>query len=318
MKIKGLMLCALSVAAATGTSKASLSLEFATMLSEQLPYLSPYMGLEVRNEGDAPVLFPANAFNAVLYVQEAGSWKACRPRTRVTPLPLAKVEWKAIEPRARLELTVPATTCRDGDEFEREWMNQPGTHRLKWVLTSLAHQIEAAAGAFSGTLESNVLEFRIKQPIGVDAQAIEWAKGSPMRVEVLKAFPTSEYAAFYAYSKCGRPHRSQPSKIAAQLHSGMYPPPGSSLPNDAGEWKSLSSEGVAHWQIDWGSRILHEHPDFPFADELRVSIALAQLRLGQEQKALRTLTSVTEKGGVLSDWVGAFLEIRKQEMRGGS
>jgi hypothetical protein len=156
-------------------------------------------------------------------------------------------------------------------------------------------------------LESNVLELRIKEPVGIDAEALAWAKGSPMRIELLGKFPTSEYAAFFIYGHSARIDKADPAKVRSVMDRGLYPG-SNSVPGRDG-WQSLTSEGVARWQIEWGELILREHVRFPFRDEIRVSVALARMSLGEKAAGLEALNAVAEKGRAeAAAWARAFLD----------
>lgn len=293
--------------ALTPPVQAALELRLTTRLPEQLPYLRPDMRLEVVNRSPDAVRFPKNAFRVGLFLETEAGWRECRPLVASTPRLLSSIDWHEISPGETFPVSIPGSRCSKGEGTWFEWANLPGTHRVKVVLTTYAHEAGMPAGAFDGVLESSVLEFRIKEPVGVDAEAIAWAKGSPMNVGLLGAFPTSEYAAFFVYGKSRHIDEVEPARIRTLIERGQYPGP-NSVPGQDG-WRSLNSEGYARWQVEWGQRVLREHPNLSFRDEMRVSIALAQMSLGERKEALSTLKELAEKGeAAVAKWSSTFLD----------
>ena len=291
---------------------AALELQLTTRLSEQLPYLRPDMRLEAVNVSPDPILFPNNAFRVRFFLEMEDGWGECRPLRNTLPAPLSEIDWKELGPGESIPFAIPASRCAEGEGTWFEWANQPGTHRVKVKITTFAHKIGVPEGAFDGVLESNVVEFRIKEPVGIDAEAIEWAKGSPMHVELLDEYPTSEYAAFFIHGYSARLDKADPAKVGSLIARGAYP--GSASVPDRDGWRSLSSEDVARWQIEWGQRILREHPEFPFRDEIRTSVALAQMSLGNRTEARKTLNEIAKRGSTRAAvWVKAFLEVEGRE-----
>jgi hypothetical protein len=130
-----------------------------------------------------------------------------------------------------------------------------------------------------------------------------------MTVEVLKAFPSSEYAALLWYGNV-RLDGADPRKTRALVDAGRYPRPNSVPdPTVEGGWKSLDSEGVARWQAAWGERVLREHPLFPYQDEVKLIVALAQMSLGEKERGLRTVRDLAQKEGpTAAAWSRVFLE----------
>lgn len=286
---------------------ASFELRLTTRLPEQLPYLFPDMRLEVVNSSASAMQFPMNAYHVLLYLETDEGWRECRPLVQSRPRPLASIEWKEVAAGESFQTGIPGSRCAEGKGTWFEWANEPGTHRVMAKLTTYAHRIGVPPGAFDGVLESNVLEFRVKEPAGVEAEAIAWAKGSPMKVELLDVFPTSEYAAFFIYGVSARLDQADPVKIRSLLERGRYP--GSNSVPDRNGWRSMNSEGIARWQMEWGQLILQHHPDFAFRDEIEVSIALAQMSLGEREKAVQALTTVADTGNpAAAEWSRVFLD----------
>lgn len=297
---------------ALSPAHAVLELQLTTRLQEQLPYLRPDMRLEVVNPSSDSILFPMNAFHVRLFLDTEDGWRECRPLVVSKPAPLSEVDWKPLNTEESFDLSIPGSRCAEGRGTWFEWANQPGTHRVKAKITTFAHKVGVPPGAFDGVLESNVLEFRIKEPVGVDAEAIAWAGGSPMKVELLGEFPTSEYAAFFVYGQSRRIDKIDPVETRSLIERGLFPGR-NSVPNGDG-WKSLNNEGYARWLIEWGELVLREHPDFPFRDDIKTSVALAQMSLGEQTPSLEALTDIAEKGSAeVAAWARAFLDAKPRE-----
>jgi len=160
-------------------------------------------------------------------------------------------------------------------------------------------------------LESNALEIKIREPDGLDAEVIAWSNGSPLRIDVLREFPNSEYAAYAIYPYI-RLDEADPKQVSSLIDQGKFPI-ASAVP-DRDEGRTLSGADVARWRVEWGERIAREHPGFVFLDEVRVSAALARMSLGDRDKANRTLSDIAENGNRdTSNWVKAFLASRQEE-----
>jgi len=217
-------------------------------------------------------------------------------------------------------LAVPASRCLCRENFSSQpcadWTERPGTYRLRVTLAPYT-DVDAPPGALGETLQSNVVEIRVKEPAGLDAEAIAWAKGSPMKVGVLKAFPSSEYAALFWFGNV-RLSSMDPDKTRVLVDSGRYPGP-NSVPDPSSDtgWRDLDSEGVARWQAQWGERVLREHPQFAYHDEVKLIVALANMSLGNKEEGLRAVGEIAQKQGTAAAvWSGAFLGSTGQ--RGGS
>jgi len=169
-------------------------------------------------------------------------------------------------------------------------------------------QSDVRPGAFRGSLESPPVDIRIKQPTGADAEAVAWAHGNPMSAEILKAFPESEYAALLWYGK-SRLDGADPAEIRVRIERGLFPGPNSVPdPRSPNNWSSLDSADVARWEIEWGERVLREHPSFVYRDEVRVVIALSEISLGQKEKGMQMLRDIaTKQNAAAGQWSKTFL-----------
>jgi hypothetical protein len=212
---------------------------------------------------------------------------------------------------------VPATRCLcDGTQSTdncREWADVPGRYRLKAILSTDARdessQNTTPAGAFRGSLESLPVEIVVRQPTGVDAEVISRSNGfSPMSLRVLMEFPTSEYAALVWYESLRR-DTADPVRTRSLIERHLYPG-FSSVPDPKSPegWRNLDSNGAAKWQIDWGERVLREHPSFVYRDEIRVLVAVSQMSLGMSEESRKTLDAVAANESTAAGrWSKSFL-----------
>ena len=78
----------------------------------------------------------------------------------------------------------------------------------------------------------------------------------------------------------------------------------------------MDGAGVARWQLEWGRRVLREHPDFPYREGVKMIVALAQLSLGERDEGLRTLREVAEKDGTMvTSWARVFLAAQTEAQK---
>ncbi|HTG84900.1 MAG TPA: hypothetical protein VL853_08810, partial [Gemmatimonadales bacterium] len=119
----------------------------------------------------------------------------------------AEVNWEVIAPRAELALGLPAFQCLcKGDHSAgcQDWLYRPGIYKLRVVFAHHPNDAGVAAatatppqGVVDATLESNLIEIRVNEPIGIDADALAWAESineHPLSVNVINRFPSSTYS----------------------------------------------------------------------------------------------------------------------------
>jgi len=296
---------------------AALELKLSSSLPEQLPYVYPDLRLTLTNRSASAVFFPASGVHVRVLLEHGDGWVECRPVVVSEPAPTGTVKWEGVAAGGEKAIPVPATRCLCYDTRStdtcREWTDVPGLYRLKAILSTdaqdQANQSTTSAGAFRGSLESPPVEIVVRQPTGADADAISWANGfSPMTVQVLKKFPTSEYAALVWYGSV-RLNTGDPVRTKSLIQRHLYPGPNSVPdPTSPDGWSSLDSEGVARWQIAWGERVVRGHPSFAYRDEVRVLVALAQMSLGMTQEARKTLDAVAANENTFAGgWSTSFL-----------
>jgi len=297
---------------ATAPSPGTAELRLTTGMPEQLPYVYPDLRLVLANPTGRPVFLPRQGFHVNLSLETEDGWRECRPVVVSMPGNPAKVEWEEVTAGGTRAVLVPASRCLCRESFSSQpcadWTERPGTYRLKVTLSLYTGAVDAPPGGLSEALQSNVVQIRVKEPTGQDAEAVAWAKGSPMKVELLKAFPSSEYAALLWYGNV-RLDAADPRKTRALVDAGRYPGPNSVPdPTVEGSWRSLDSEGVARWQAQWGERILRDHPQFVYQDEVKLIVALAHMSLGEKEQGLRTVKELAQKEGTAAAaWSRVFL-----------
>ena len=322
MKISAIAV-SLALACAARPS-AALELKFSSPMAEQLPFVYPDLRLAVENHSAIRALFPSNGVHVQVFLERGSGWVECHEAVASAQSLGGKLQWEGIEAGGQRAIPVPATRCicygTRSTEMCHEWTDVPGLYRLKAIVSTdtgdESNSTSAPAGAFHGSLESSPVEIVVKQPTGADAEAIAWAKGSPMSVDVLKTFPASEYAALVWYGSV-RLDTADPVKMRWLLERRLYPGPNSVPdPTSPDGWRSLDSEGVARWQIAWGERVLREHPSFVYRDEARIVVALGKMSLGSKEEGQKTLDAVAvNEGTVAGRWSRAFLAAVTPETR---
>jgi hypothetical protein len=236
-------------------------------------------------------------------------------------------------------------------EAIEEWLPQaPSTLKQKENITDILdlhmiplesgkHEIKAVAD-FSKInneirmkpVESNVIDFIIEKPEGNDLHAFAFAdERVPLVAEdhldpenarcaelllpaILRLFPESIYAAWIVVRTMPDPKDLEPAMLDQLIDQGRYPT-GNSVPsgNSIDGWES-QSEGVpmATWQNNWIKVILKNHPDFPTAERLRLTLAVNYIVLKNETEAFKLLREAaakpTSKEGA---WARSFLLLQK-------
>lgn len=213
----------------------------------------------------------------------------------------------------------------------------PGDYRIRAV----ADFGQFPEGYFHGLAESNTINLHFSWPSGEDLMAYEWAfqKAFPSKekyeeelkrssdprygthvrdticgqlgdLQILKLFPRSIYSSYLLYHSIQQPHKEDPSGLVSLIKSGWYPHTGAVTDPDAGEWREINTrKAMAQWQIRNSQRILENHPNFPFANELRINIAVSNVVLGKNNLAREELSNLSEKGdSVEARWAVQFLQ----------
>jgi hypothetical protein len=237
----------------------------------------------------------------------------------------AEVTWETIAPGTEHAVALPwfqcfckggrAATCED-------WPYRPGHYALRVAFSH--HPIDLAGPtavrtpreALDGTFESDWLDIQVTEPTGIDAEALTWARSMeehPFSIKVINKFPTSTYAALVIYGKISLADRD-PATLKKLIDQGRFPA-WNSVPDPASPdgWSSLSGAELASWQVQQAERILREHPDFPYAGQLRLVIGVSSLRLGMEDRGLTVLQDLAKHADKAEGaWAKTFLSLSQQ------
>ena len=278
--------------------------------------------LLLRNSGTDAADVERGFLRVSLEIKMGGDWVDCR-------LPYAReggvrqVEWQRIEPGAAIELQVNNYLCRKKPEgsTEADWWETPGDYTFRASVSQRIpeHALErsgpAPQGASEWTLESNLVEVVVREPVGVDAEALAWARENghhPVSIEVEGKFPTSYYGALMVWQRLTL-HDGTPEQIADSIQKGFYPGR-YSIPDASsheGQRTVSAGEEMARWRIEHGERLLREQPDFPHEREVRLSVAVSYAALGQKDQAMRLLNAIRNGTGTPeSQWASRFLTLQ--------
>ncbi len=184
-----------------------------------------------------------------------------------------------------------------------------------YAIKAVADFTSSPEGYFHGIVESNSLSISIQHPNDKDLAAFRDAEhlaGSPKldqkqrRIavcaalqsdKILVSHPESIYAAWQLFMfHIDRVDNRDPLTIARLIYQQEFP--GSrSIPDPSNFQKRVSLTGreLAQWEYDAASGILKNHPDFPEADSLKLSMAANGLALGRADNVMPILREVGDK-----------------------
>jgi len=176
----------------------------------------------------------------------------------------------------------------------------PGKYRIqvKYMLAPSAQampssrQEKTSTDAIGGSVTSNAVTIEVRQALGIDAEALNWAlenHHNPLDVEVVNRFSSSIYA-ITVLCRYVAPALQDPETVKAMLAARTFPGD-RSIPDPKGQdgWARLSGQDLATWQIETGKRLLATQPEPAIARRLRLSVALAQIRVGEKELGEREL-----------------------------
>jgi hypothetical protein len=199
-----------------------------------------------------------------------------------------------------------------------------GVHKIKAV----ADFRNAPEDMFQGTAESNTVEFTMKEPSGNDLEAWQYASkksqaedplqkmvetcGALSKPEILKLYPDSMYASWIVWEKIDDPLRFDPQALSQLIKEGEFPDSNSVPdPESARGWQDIrSGKAMAEWQLNWGERILRNHPDFPLTERLHLAVALNKLVLNDKAGGQAILTELSTHDSEIGKWSKQFLELK--------
>lgn len=209
----------------------------------------------------------------------------------------------------------------------------PGDYRIQAVADFRGR----ASDSFSGIAESAVVTLKLDSPRGIDLTAYEYHnehqdrdkdaeeeresspcstimdREGPSMGMLLSEFPDSIYAAWLILPSLYAPNSWDPIKIKEFLATGSWPLPNSVPdPSAPGGWRKYEGAALAHWQMEWTERILKNHPDFAYADRLKLVLAIDQLAVGDKKTGTLSLQQVARNEDTAEGaWAKKFLALPK-------
>lgn len=285
----------------------------------------PYdLRLALMNRGQAPVSVAPTFYSypGILLITEDGQMDCETGVQGIRGAP--DVKWEMIAPGAERIVDLPAFRCfckKDQSTGCQDWLYSPGNYKLKVVLAHRPGDLDISpasappAKPLDGTFESNIVAIRVKEPTGVDAEALAWAKSideHPLSIKVINKFPTSTYAALVVYGKINL-EGTDPVTVRGLIEKGQFPA-WNSVPDPASPdgWTSLHGAEFARWQVQQAEQILREHPEFPCAGQLRLVAAVNSLSLGMKQQGMNVLRDLARRPEKTEGaWAKSFLSPAK-------
>jgi hypothetical protein len=163
-----------------------------------------------------------------------------------------------------------------------------GQYSARLLISSEIKEVEqkgVKTASWKGEIRSEEAIIKVVQPIGIDKEAFEFFKGSPIAKPgaLLARFPTSTYAAYVIHDKMRAFITSNWRMAANGIEAGRYGSNG--FPDDTGQskdgWQYLTFDGEMNWWDKWIGIVLKNHPDIWFADELKLKRAVNLVALGK-------------------------------------
>jgi len=150
---------------------------------------------------------------------------------------------------------------------------------------------------WTGVVYSEEIHIFLKEPTEIDKEAYDYFEGHPLwkKEDLLDKYSTSIYAGWALWARIkshgggfmGEPSNAEPEKYFQCLHnpncSLLYEEQFAGEKKD--EWKILRAEKAAEWRDNKIRIILQYHPDFMYADELRLRLAMDYLALDNYEEA---------------------------------
>lgn len=311
--------------AARAEALEGLTLRLVAKSGTQLVGDAADLRLLLANEGATSAYVDRGFLDLHIEVEMMDVWVTCGQMHRGTPGVRTEAQWQRIDPGAELLIGLKGGYwCPEdaGPVYSgRDWREVPGDYKLRVDVSHviLPHELErvgpAPDGARDWTLRSNVVEISVKDPVGIDAEALRWArqqKDSPVSIEVANKFPESRYAALLIGRRMTIGD-AQPEYVKGLIEKGGYPPldsvPDPSFPNG---WRSINTaEEMARWLIDQGESLLRNQQGFPYERDVRLAVALSYAAIGNKEKSTELLNAIkSEKGTPEGQWAARFLALQ--------
>lgn len=195
---------------------------------------------------------------------------------------------------------------------------------------------------WQGEVSTAAVKVRVVKPQGVDAEVFDWysnlaqrdcccsrarrfrygfmpAVFSPERMDFIQKFPDSVYTAEYVMHELLQKGSDYvpPENLLWRLkmpigefHARIpCPPPERCLDNGT---IYLGGADYIAWKLGWCERILEQHPDVWFADEVRFWEAFYRCRLGDTEGCEADLLDLAENGRLYGAEKGAELLVALQ------
>lgn len=300
-----------------------LEIRYSSLKRTQLAGEPTDLRLFLVNGGAAPAHVARCFLTNDIRMEIEGEWVEC-VRWQGTP-GVPDVEWQQVDPGAQVLIggrelfwcpkdAGPASNRRD-------WREVAGNYKLQVEVSHRIPSDEVARtgpppdGAREWTLRSNIIDIAVKEPYGIDAEALQWARQhghAPISVQVANQFPSSRYAALTVWWSLTTVN-TDPEHTRSLIAKGLYP--GSNSVPDPGSpngWRSVNKgEDMARWRIEQGERLLREQQDFPYERDVRLSIAVSYAVLGNKEKATQLLRALAKEARVPeSPWAERFLALQ--------
>jgi hypothetical protein len=139
---------------------------------------------------------------------------------------------------------------------------------------------------------------------------------SLVKVNLLREYPTTTYAAYVIYDQMKRFTAQDPAAVVGSLEGGTFN--SNSYPDEIDQskdgWKWLKGQAAADWWAKWYDVILKNHPDIWFADEMRLKKAVDQISVKNYQAAQADLEALSKDASFKQkDKAQAYLSLMKQK-----
>ena len=136
----------------------------------------------------------------------------------------------------------------------------------------------------------------MNENFGIYSRMTNFHDCPPPMIRILQEYPTSTYAAFVVYDFMKGPSQSDPMNLIEVLESGSYLERSFKAPyenpQDERQRSTFATYWGEHglrWRERWGNLVLTNHPDFRYADEIRLCLAVDQIALKHYEAAAQAL-----------------------------
>jgi hypothetical protein len=284
-----------------------------TCFQQEVPVGAPvFIGVEIKNISGKPMTLSFKHETIKTEIRdEKGNLVEQDPQRKILDMP-------ALD---SMKMDIPAD-WKDQKVRQINYLTTPQKYSIKVILSSKGpYYFKNEKGelqpfsAWEGKVESNECYVTVVTPKGIDKEAYEYFKGSPLSnpTELLKNYPTSTYAAYLIYDRLrgfAQADFTNP-RFLKSLETGVFL--SNSYPTEAG-WIWFKGEDNAAWWSKWAEVILKNHPDIWFADELRLKVAINQVALKKYKEGEAELEKLSkETKPYIAEKAEKFLDLMKQK-----